>query len=105
MNIRPHPRVESVGQLLAICCVGFSVSCTAPDADRASVADPVAPVVVDEPGAGSTGERVVVTVLATNGADTLGSSLPLQGEWSFAAWVEDLGEPRAMALMPDIEVR
>jgi 7,8-dihydropterin-6-yl-methyl-4-(beta-D-ribofuranosyl)aminobenzene 5'-phosphate synthase len=42
------------------------------------------------------GEAAVVTVLTTNGADMLGSlTQPLQGEWSFAAWVE-VGDQRIL---------
>ncbi|MDX1384073.1 MAG: MBL fold metallo-hydrolase, partial [Thermoanaerobaculia bacterium] len=40
------------------------------------------------PSPGNGGEPVTVTILATNGADLLGGPTPLQGEWSFAAWVE-----------------
>ena len=34
------------------------------------------------------GEQATVTILTTNGADYFGAPDPLQGEWSFAAWVE-----------------
>lgn len=34
------------------------------------------------------GPSATVTILTTNGADFFGAAMPLQGEWSFAAWIE-----------------
>ncbi len=70
---------------LGLAVLLFGVACAPQDAAQTRASDAMEPV-ADQ--AAPQGEHAVVTILTTNGADFLGSMNPLQGEWSFAAWVE-----------------
>ena len=62
-------------------------TCASPESEPAGLATSAEDTRLE--ASAPAGEPAVVTILTTNGADFLGGQeAPLQGEWSFAAWVE-----------------
>ena len=79
-RLRLAAPMSLLASLMIVACDGPS------EAPLAATAEPAPPP--NARGAPAVQDRATVTILATNGADFLGGTTPLQGEWSFSAWVE-----------------